>query len=84
MSSNKTTININDVPRFNGKQYKEWATKMESTFLITYTKGVIDGTVTAPTGTEPAEPTSPANNAEGTQWARYTAQLQAWQIKSAS
>jgi len=84
MSSNKTTININDIPRFNRKQYKEWATKMESTFLITYTKGVIDGTVTPPAGTEPAEPTSPANNADALHWGRYTTQLQAWQIKSAS
>jgi len=84
MSSNKTTININDVPHFNGKQYKEWATKMESTFLITYTKGVIDGTVTAPTDAEPVEPTSPANNADALHWSRYTAQLQAWQIKIAS
>jgi hypothetical protein len=56
MSSNKTFISVNDIPHFYGKNYQQWASKIEGIFLITSTNALT-------TDTEPVKPTMPANNA---------------------
>jgi hypothetical protein len=84
MSSNKTSISVNDIPRFHGKNYQQWASKMEGIFLITSTKPIIDGTNALTAAVEPTEPPMPANTTPAAEWPVYTAKLTAWQIKHAA
>ena len=60
MASTKTSINVQDIPCFNGHAYQQWVDKMHGIFLITNTTSVINGTlVTNAASTEPNEPTQP-------------------------
>ena len=42
MASTKTSINVTDIPCFNGHAYQQWVDHMTGIFLITNTKDVIE------------------------------------------
>ena len=73
MSIKHNNISL-EIPRFNGRNYKQWADKMNGIWLITKGINVITGTLTAPTGGPPTEPPQPdPATASGTQWTGYNA-----------
>jgi len=82
MVSTKTSVNISDIPQFNGCGYAQWADKMTGIFLLTNTKGVVEGTVVANTGTQDPEPAMPAGAATGAEWTTYNARFNTWNQKN--
>ena len=82
MSSTKTNITIGDVPHFNGKNYQQWASRMEMYLLLTNTLAVIDGSTVAITRAAPVEPATLTGTVTATEWAAYTAQFNTWNIKN--
>ena len=86
MSSNKTSVNVTDIPRFHGRGYQQWVDKMTGIFLITNTKDVIDGTlIPNAANTSPLEPTAPTDPATtSNQWQTYGTRYTIWQSKHAA
>ena len=85
MASTKTSVNIADIPCFNGHAYQQWVDKMHGIFLITNTTFVIDSTlVPNAAGTEPTEPTQPPPSGANTvDWTTYQAKFQTYSTKMA-
>jgi len=82
MASTKTSVNISDIPCFNGHGYPQWADKMTGIFLLTNTKGVVEGTIVTNTGTQDPEPAMPTGAASGAEWTAYNARFNTWNTKN--
>jgi len=91
MSSTKyMSISASDLPKFDGRHYKQWLDKIEPMFRYMDLLGVLNGVFIAPvTGyAEPAIPTGVPNAAgqptdpTAEQWSQYNAQLSQFERQS--
>jgi hypothetical protein len=85
VNNKSTSLNVSDIPRFNGSNFQGWSEKMIGIFMMAKVYSVVNGASTLPAvnsrPTAPAEPTTIDNTTAGTDLNRLNAMWTQYQVR---
>ncbi|KIJ93333.1 hypothetical protein K443DRAFT_12947, partial [Laccaria amethystina LaAM-08-1] len=85
VNNKSTSLNVSDIPRFNGSNFQGWSEKMIGVFMMAKVYSVVNGDSTLPAvnsrPTAPAEPTTIDDTTAGTDLNRLNAMWTQYQVR---
>ncbi|KIJ98666.1 hypothetical protein K443DRAFT_9012, partial [Laccaria amethystina LaAM-08-1] len=85
VNNKSTSLNVSDIPCFNGSNFQGWSEKMIGIFMMAKVYSVVNGASTLPVvnshPTAPAEPTTIDNTTAGTDLNRLNAMWTQYQVR---